>query len=491
MLVKRILVVLGSLLTGGFLTAVGAYLISVESQPDLHPWHRMTPKSEFHAELDRGDWTLEQYLELEDDLFLEVPKALERKGVDSAKWGRFHPESPTNPLNFEKNWNRTFLLRPAEPQGIAVMIHGLSDSPYSVRPLARILEREGYTVIGLRVPGHGTVPGALTRAQWEDWRAVLRIAGREVAARRAADGPFVMAGYSNGAALAVDYTLDALEDETLPVPDRLIFLSPALAVSKLAALAKWQLLMSRLPFFKKLGWNSVLPEYDPYKYNSFALNAARQIYRLTSSVDRRLQRLSDRGQINDLPPVLAIQSAVDSTVPAVASLSRWFGRLEGGDDELVLFDVNRIAQAEMFLGPATHTLLESLEAGLPYPYDLSIVGNHTEQSLEMIERAWRPGSILPEERPIGLSWPRGIFSLSHVAVPFPADDPIYGVGTSQQEPFPFGNIEARGENGVLTVPITLLMRLRYNPFFSYLDEKVVEFISPPEFGAKTVGPDSD
>ena len=300
-----------------------------------------------------------------------------------------------------------------------------------------------------------------------------------------------MAGYSNGAALAVDYTLDALEDETLPVPDRLIFLSPALAVSKLAALAKWQLLMSRLPFFKKLGWNSVLPEYDPYKYNSFALNAARQIYRLTSSVDRRLQRLSDRGQINDLPPVLAIQSVVDSTVPAVASLSRWFGRLEGGDDELVLFDVNRIAQAEMFLGPAINTLLESLEAGLPYPYDLSIAGNHTEQSLELIERVWRPGSILPEERPIGLSWPRGVFSLSHVAVPFPADDPIYGVGTSQQEPFPFGNIEARGENGVLTVPITLLMRLRYNPFFSYVDEKVVEFISSPESGAKTVGPDSD
>lgn len=488
---KRILVVLGSLLTGGLLTAVGAYLISVESQPDLHPWHRIAPKSEFHAELDPGDWTLEQYLELENNLFSEVPKALERKGVDSAKWGRFRPDSPTNPLNFERNWNRTFLLQPAEPQGIAVMIHGLSDSPYSVRPLARILEREGYTVIGLRVPGHGTVPGALTRAQWEDWRAVLRIAGREVVARRAADGPFVMAGYSNGAALAVDYTLDALEDETLPVPDRLIFLSPALAVSKVAALAKWQLLMSRLPFFKKLGWNSVLPEYDPYKYNSFALNAARQIYRLTSSVDRRLQRLSDRGQINDLPPVLAIQSAVDSTVPAVASLSRWFGRLEGGDDELVLFDVNRIAQAEMFLGPAANTLLESLEAGLPYPYDLSIVGNHTEQSLGLIERAWHPGSILPEERPLGLSWPRGIFSLSHVAVPFPADDPIYGVGTSQQEPFPFGNIEARGENGVLTVPITLLMRLRYNPFFLYLDEKVVEFISPPEIGAKIVGPDSD
>jgi hypothetical protein len=244
--------------------------------------------------------------------------------------------------------------------------------------------------------------------------------------------------------------------------------------------------MSRLPFFKKLGWNSVLPEYDPYKYNSFALNAARQIYRLTNSVDRRLSRLADQGRIDDLPPVLAIQSVVDSTVPAVASLSRWFGRLEGGDDELVLFDVNRLAQAEMFLGPAADTLLTSLQDGRPHPYELTIVGNHTEESLELIERVWKPGSTVPVLRPVGLSWPTGVYSLSHVAIPFPPSDPIYGVGTSQQEPFPFGNIEARGERGVLTVPVALLMRLRYNPFFSYLEERVVAFISPGESGSEAM-----
>ncbi len=477
---KRFLVVLATLLTGGLLTVVVAYLISVESQPDLHPWHRLVPKSEFRAELDPGDWTLERYLELEEELLTGLPAALDRKGVDPAKWGRFNPTSPTNPATFDQNWNRTFLLQPESSRGIAVMLHGLSDSPYSMRALAGIFEREGYAVIVLRAPGHGTVPGALTKAKWEDWRAALRIACREAARRRADGKPFILAGYSNGAALAADYTLDSLDDDDLPVPDRLVFLSPALAVSKLAALAKWQLLMSRLPFFKKLGWNSVLPEYDPYKYNSFALNAARQIFRLTSSVDRRLHRLAEQGRINELPPVLAIQSVVDSTVPAAASLSRWFGRLEGGDDELVLFDVNRLAQAEMFLGPGVETLLASFHESRPHPYELTIVGNQTEQSLDLVERVWQPGSTEPVERPIGLSWPQGVYSLSHVAIPFPPDDPIYGVGTSQREPFPFGNIEARGERGVLTVPVALLMRLRYNPFFSYLEERVVAFILPEE-----------
>ena len=453
------------------------YVVAVEKQPDLESWHRFVPEGEFREELADGSWNFDRYLELERKLFDRLPQELEKIGADRSRWGRFNPESPTNPLTFDTNWNRSFLLEPDQVRGIAVVVHGLTDSPYSMRSLAEVLRRQGYSVIGLRMPGHGTVPGALTQIEWEDWSAALRIAGREVAARNQPGRPFVLAGYSNGAALAVDYTLAALEDERYPLPDRLLFLSPALAVSKLAAMAKWQLLVSRLPFLKKLGWSSVLPEYDPYKYNSFSLNAARQIFRLTSSIDRRLRSLSDRGRMGQLPPVLAMQSVVDATVPATSSLSRWFGRLEGGNDELVLFDVNRLAQVETFLGPAAETLLGSLEQGLPHPYELTILGNRSDQSLELIERSWPPGAIDPIDRAVDLRWPSGVFSLSHVAIPFRSDDPIYGVGTSQRQPFPFGRIEPRGENGVLTVPITLLMRLRYNPFFSYLDERVASFVS--------------
>jgi len=475
---KRFLLVLGSLLTGALLTVLVTYLLALNRWPDLEPWHRMVPKQELRADSSEDDWTLDRYLRLEEELFSEVVRELEVEGVDRTDWSRFNPLSPTNPTTFAVNWNRTFVLEPEAPRGFAVLVHGLSDSPYSMRPLASILHRLGYVVYGLRVPGHGTVPGALTEVEWEDWRLAVRIVCREVQARRDDGQPFVFSGYSNGAALAVDYTLDSLDDEELPIPDRLIFLSPALAVSKLAALAKWQLLLSRLPFLEKLAWNSVLPEYDPYKYNSFALNAARQIFRLTSRIDRRLRDLSERGRMGELPPVLAMGSVVDATVPAVTSLSRWFGRFAGGDDELVVFDVNRVAQAEMFLGPAVDILMTTLEEGHPYPFELTIVGNESDQSLDLIERVWRPGAMLSRQRPIDLSWPLGVFSLSHVAIPFPPEDPIYGVGSSQRLPFPLGRLEARGENGVLTVPITLLMRLRYNPFFSYVDQRVVRFVSP-------------
>ena len=480
---------LGSVLTGALLTVLTTYLLALNRWPDLEPWHRMVPEHELRADTSEDDWTLDRYLRLEDQLFSEVVGELEEEGVDRTDWSRFNPQSPTNPTTFAVNWNRTFVLEPEEPRGYAVLVHGLSDSPYSMRALASILHHLGYLVYGLRVPGHGTVPGALTEVEWEDWRLAVRIVCREVQARREDGQSFVFAGYSNGAALAVDYTLDSLDDEELPKPERLIFLSPALAVSKLAALARWQLLLSRLPFLEKLAWNSVLPEYDPYKYNSFALNAARQIFRLTSRVDRRLRDLSSQRRMSELPPVLAIGSVVDATVPAVASLSRWFGRLEGGQDQLVVFDVNRVAQAEMFLGPAVDTLMTGLDEGHPYPFELTIIGNESEQSLELMERVWRPGAMTPRHRSLDLSWPLGVFSLSHVAIPFPPEDPIYGVGSSQRLPFPLGRLEARGENGVLTVPITLLMRLRYNPFFSYVDQRVVRFVSLET--SETAAPDSE
>jgi hypothetical protein len=40
-----------------------------------------------------------------------------------------------------------------------------------------------------------------------------------------------------------------------------------------------------------------------------------------------------------------------------------------------------------------------------------------------------------------------------------------------------GNIEIRGENGVLTVPMWALTRQRSNPFHSYLLERIDGFVT--------------
>jgi hypothetical protein len=37
---------------------------------------------------------------------------------------------------------------------------------------------------------------------------------------------------------------------------------------------------------------------------------------------------------------------------------------------------------------------------------------------------------------------------------------------------PLGALQPRGENRLLTVPVSQLMRLRHNPFFPYLERRV-------------------
>jgi alpha-beta hydrolase superfamily lysophospholipase len=49
------------------------------------------------------------------------------------------------------------------------------------------------------------------------------------------DLPFVMVGYSNGAALAVKHQLDALSDPALPRASGSLLLSPMIGISPAAA----------------------------------------------------------------------------------------------------------------------------------------------------------------------------------------------------------------------------------------------------------------
>ena len=77
-----------------------------------------------------------------------------------------------------------------------------------------------------------------------------------------------------------------------------------------------------------------------------------------------------------------------------------------------------------------------------------------------------------------LEWPEDVFSLSHIAIPFPPDDPLYGDGL-HREPGSFltyGNLASRGEKGLLSITAELLMRLRYNPFFPFVEQKLDEWV---------------
>ena len=181
-----------------------------------------------------------QYLAAEATIFDDVEREVSRKleAGDRVPSNRYFDGSPVFPAHFAQDFNRSFVLLPKEkPVGAVVLLHGLTDSPYSQRHIARFYRDHGFVAVVPRMPGHGTVPAGLTDVEWEDWMAATRLAVRE--ARRLAEpsAPMHLVGFSNGGALALMYALDSLGDETLSRPNRLVLISPMVGITRFARFA--------------------------------------------------------------------------------------------------------------------------------------------------------------------------------------------------------------------------------------------------------------
>jgi alpha-beta hydrolase superfamily lysophospholipase len=462
-----------------FVTILVGRGFQARTLPDLKPWHRADLGDVKAGELP-DTATLADYLRREDAVFAALKvKVLDAvPAADRTAGNRYLAGGPLDPTRLgAADGNRTFELVPEKIAGGALLIHGLTDAPYSVRPVAEALRKLGYYALAPRMPGHGTAPSGLVTADWHDWMSVVRLAARHVRATAGDGKPFVLVGYSNGGALAVKYAQDVLEGSGLPRPDRIILMSPMIGVTPFAGFSRVASLLHRIPYFEKNAWLDVLPEYVPYKYSSFPANAALQTWRLTQELNAQTARLAESGRLKDLAPVLTFQSLVDATVSTEAIVRRLYDRLPANGSELVLFDINRESNLAPFLVRPEEKLLDDLRARTDLPYRLTAVTNTRRDSRDVSARSAGPGPVRVSEMPLGLAWPPDVFSLSHVAIPFPESDDLYG---RLAEPPPtfglrLGRMGPRGERAVLTVPFDQWMRLTWNPFFPWLDARVSEW----------------
>jgi pimeloyl-ACP methyl ester carboxylesterase len=462
---------------GTVVGGVALYLYLLQSRPDLSPWHEVALEEEFTVRKQDEVATLEAYLALEDRLFKELDERIYARvaGAPQDLASRFRRGSLADPTSFPKNWNRTFELPPDDPRAGVLLLHGLSDSPYSLRALGETLHRHGYYVLGLRMPGHGTAPSGLVRLTWQDIAAAVKLAAGHVSRRIGPERPFTIVGYSMGAAQAVNYALASLTDRSLRRPDSLVLISPAIGISPLAALAVWESRLSAIPWLNKVGWTSITPEYDPYKYASFAVNAGDLMYRLTVEIGEKVAALAEGGT-GGFPRTLAFLSAADATVSAGAVVSHLLQRLENQGNELVIFDINRDESHALFIGNDPKAAIEGLLRRDDLRFDLTLLGNLSPESDRLVAVRLRAGEKEKRTTEIDLSWPGDVYSLSHVALPFRDDDPLYGSAPAGKEGLHIGLAHPRGERGVLNVPADELLRLRYNPFYPYLERRTELFL---------------
>ena len=446
--------------------------------PSMEPWHTEELTAEFTADMTDEIQTFDDYRKLEDRLFKQLEEKVYARTATGPEYAlvRYSAGSAADPQPHRPNWNRSFEFTTSQPVGGVLLLHGMSDSPYSLRVLGETLKQRNYWVIGLRLPGHGTAPSGLKHINWRDMAAAVRLAVAHLSSKLG-QKPIHIVGYSNGSPLALNYALEALEDDAVAVPASLVLISPSIGLHPAAALAKWKRRLSILPGMGGMAWLSVMPEFDPYKYNSFATNAGEQVHSLTRSVARRIAARASSGANPILPPTLVLKSTVDATVSTDAVVDRLLKLLKPNRHELVLFDINRFAAKTSLLIADPAPFTARLTADKSLPFDMTLVTNANPQSRSVVAHHKPPFSTAASKlEPLHLSWPRGVISLSHVALPFAPDDPLYGQGPPAKKDALFlGQMAIQGERDLLKIPYSFLLRIRYNPFYVYLETRVLEW----------------
>ena len=450
------------------------------SGKSLKPWHTEKLTEEYTQDKAKEVQSFNDYLQLEDRLFKQLDeKVYAQSETGSAyKLDRYSAGSAADPRKQQPNWNRSFELTNDKPHGAVLLLHGMSDSPYALHTLGKALNQRGYWVVGLRMPGHGTAPSGLRYITRHDMAAAVRL-GMTHLGEKVNGKPVHMIGYSTGAPLALEFALDALEGKSTPVPSSLILISPAIGIPPTAAIASFKDWLSKLPGLDGLAYIKVQPEFDPYKYNSFATNAIDIVHRLTRSVASRLQV---RASINPevvLPPTLVFKSTVDATVSTNAVVDRLLNHLKPDRHEFVLFDINRYAVVKSRLliddpAPLTERVMDDVKL----PFAVTLVTNENPETTRVISKHKQPFSgSASNTRQLGLAWPPGVISLSHVALPISSDDPLYGQRPPGNEDFLFlGQMSIQGERGLLLIPSDWMLRLRYNPFYDFLETRTFDWV---------------
>jgi len=464
------------------LLAIGALALrawSSQRGPALSVWHTYVPRELTVEEMDTGDWNT--YLKAESRIFDDVRMNVVEKLRPSERVpsNRYYEGAPIYPEHFKQDWNRSYILEPSGPPvGAVVMLHGLTDSPFSLRHIARRYRDRGFVAIGIRLPGHGTVPAGLTNVEWREWAAATRLAVREARRRIGPDKPLELVGFSNGGALALQYALDSIDNPALSRPTRVVLISPMIGVTSYARFAGLAGLPAILPAFENAAWLGVVPEFNPFKYNSFPVNGARQSYLLTRTIQDQIIRLHRENKLVELPPVLTFQSVIDFTVSTPAVMSSLYDQLPQNGSEVVLFDLNRSVRFRTFLRVASYTALSRLLRVGPQNYRTTVIANASQDSAHTVERSVDAGEVDVRVKPLDTDYPQDIFSLSHVAIPFPITDALYGIAPNDEENFNenLGTLAPRGERGTLILTLDSMFRIASNPFFPYLLQRIDEGI---------------
>lgn len=236
--------------------------------------------------------------------------------------------------------NAPFMLYGDTPSDkVAVLVHGLSDSPFFLREIARIVHDQGYTVLVPLLPGHGLREADDDMEDWalaERWQAHI---DDVMAIARSMGDSVIAGGFSTGGALVVQQALD--EPESL---DAVMLFSGALALTDNAES------MSRIWGIKLLAriidGNYQTHGPNPYKYPSVAGFAGLELMDIIEDIREKLEA----GSTLDVP-LFAAHSQADSTTP-IRGVEELMQHANGNNTFFVIDESYQLCHADLVVNPS-------------------------------------------------------------------------------------------------------------------------------------------
>ena len=179
----------------------------------------------------------------------------------------------------------------------ALLCHGFTGTPQSLRPWAEHLAAAGLTVALPRLPGHGTTLAEANLTHWEDWYAELDRTFAQLCER--CDQVFVM-GLSMGGTLAI-----RLAEERGDEVAGLVLVNPSLLTKRpdrfLLPVLRWV-----VPTWPGIASDIKKPGATELAYDKIPVKASYQLTRLWLTTSNDLAKVTQ--------PVLIFRSTEDHVV---------------------------------------------------------------------------------------------------------------------------------------------------------------------------------
>jgi esterase/lipase len=201
-----------------------------------------------------------------------------------------------------------------------ILIHGLLESPFTMRDLGEYLGKQGFFIRSLLLTGHGTHPADLRSVSVSDWISVTKFAIEQT--RPLVDKLFIL-GFSGGGSLALYHALENSEISGV------ITLAPSFELmNKFAYFSKAILSMEKL--LSQEYWIQTGYHHDEAKYAIYPPNLALQARNLTRILRNKFK------EKKRLPPWQLIVSMEDETVSSKTAI-HYFNQVNADRNALIVY----------------------------------------------------------------------------------------------------------------------------------------------------------